>query len=172
VESVITRLTDGTEVLIREIRPSDKALLAAAHAGLSEESRLRRYLGAKPRLTASDLRYLTEVDGVSHYAVVAVLGDSEDGQIVGVARWIRLVDDPATAEAAVVVGDRLQGKGLGKLLARDLADAARRRGVRRIRASILSDNPPALALMRVIGQRLTDGGHVQGVHEVVADLAA
>jgi protein lysine acetyltransferase len=169
---VTTRLTDGTEVLIREIRASDKALLAAGHARLSEESRLRRFLSAKPRLTSSDLRYLTEVDGVNHYAVVAVLGDLEDAQIVGVARWVRVIDDPTTAEAAVVVGDEVQGRGLGKALARELADAARRRGVRRIRASILSDNPPALALMRVIGERLTDTGHVHGVHEVVVDLAA
>jgi protein lysine acetyltransferase len=162
------RLTDGTEVTIREIRASDKELLAAGHARLSERSQLRRFLGAKPRLTSSDLRYLTEVDGVNHYAVVALLGPD----IVGVARWVRLVDDPQEAEAAVVVGDRLQGKGLGKILARNLADAAGARGVRRIRASLLSDNPAALALMRVIGERLTDSGHDHGVHQVVAELAA
>jgi GNAT superfamily N-acetyltransferase len=167
---VITRLSDGTVVRIREIRASDKELLAAGYARLSEESRLRRFLGPKPRLTTSDLRYLTEVDGFNHYAVVAVMGDRAD--IVAVARWVRLVDDPESAEAAVVVGDPLQGKGLGKLLARELADSARRRGIKRITASILSDNPPALALMRVIGERLTDGGHHHGVHEVVAELAA
>jgi GNAT superfamily N-acetyltransferase len=165
---VKAQLTDGTEVLIREIRASDKGLLAAGHARLSERSRLRRFLGPKPRLTASDLRYLTEVDGVNHFAVVALA----DGEIVGVARWVRLVDYPTEAEAAVVVGDALQGRGLGKLLARDLADAARGRGIRRIRASILSDNPPAHALMRVIASRLTNGRHDQGVHEVTADLAA
>jgi L-amino acid N-acyltransferase YncA len=165
---VTTHLTDGTEVAIREIRAADKDLLAAGHARLSDRSRLRRFLGPKPRLTASDLRYLTEVDGVNHYAVVALHG----GEIAGVARWVRLVDDPAEAEAAIVVGDHLQARGLGKILARELADAARARGVRRIRASIMSDNPPALALMKVIGERLTDSGHVHGVHELVADLAA
>jgi hypothetical protein len=41
-----------------------------------------------------------------------------------------------------------------------------------MRASIMSDNPPALALMRVIASRLTDGGHHHGVHELVAELAA
>jgi RimJ/RimL family protein N-acetyltransferase len=165
---VTTHLTDGTKVRLREIRPDDKQLLAAGHARLSEQSRLRRFLGAKPRLTSSDLRYLTEVDGINHYAVVALAGPD----IVGVARWVRVVDDPQSAEAAVVVGDRLQGKGLGKILARDLADAARAQGIRRIRASILSDNPPALALLKVIAERLTDGGHEHGVHEVVAELAA
>jgi ribosomal protein S18 acetylase RimI-like enzyme len=165
---VTIKLTDGTLVTTREIRASDKDLLAAGYAHLSERSRLRRFLAPKPRLTSSDLRYLTEVDGVNHYAVVALLG----ADIVGVARWVRAHDDPEAAEAAVVVGDALQGLGLGKALARELADSARARGVRRIRASILSDNPPAMALLRVIGERLTDGGHEHGVHEVVAELAA
>jgi acetyltransferase len=165
---VTTHLTDGTEVAIREIRADDKPLLAVAHARLSARSQLRRFLGPKPRLTASDLRYLTEVDGVNHYAVVAMVG----GNIVAVARWVRRMDDETSAEAAVVVGDHLQGKGLGKILARDLADAARGRGIRRITASMLADNPPAMKLMQVIGERLTDGGYDHGVHELVAELAA
>src|SRR5215212_7941991 len=152
---------------IREIRADDKEQLAAGYARLSERSRLRRFLSPKPRLTSSDLRYLTEVDGINHFAIVATIGED----IVGVARWVRLHDDPEEAEAAIVVGDPHQGKGIGKMLARELADGARARGIRRIRASILSDNPPAHALMRVIGERLTDGGHEQGVHEVVAELA-
>jgi protein lysine acetyltransferase len=165
---VTTHLTDGTEVALREIRADDKALLAAGYARLSDRSRLKRFLGPKPKLTASDLRYLTEVDGVNHYAVVALIG----GHIVGVARWVRLHDDATSAEAAVVVGDPIQGKGLGKALARNLADAARARGVRRITASILSDNPPAVALLNVIAERLIDAGHHHGVHEMTAELAA
>jgi RimJ/RimL family protein N-acetyltransferase len=153
---------------IREIRADDKEQLAAGYARLSERSRLRRFLAPKPRLTRSDLRYLTEVDGINHFAIVATIGED----IVGVARWVRLHGDPEEAEAAIVVGDPYQGKGLGKMLARELADAARARGIRRIRASILSDNPPAHALMRVIAARLTDGGHDHGIHELVAELAA
>jgi RimJ/RimL family protein N-acetyltransferase len=162
------RLSDGTPIELRPIRPDDKKGLAAGYAHLSERSRLRRFLGPKPRLTASDLRYLTEVDGVNHYAVVAMSGRL----IVGVARWVRLVDHPDEAEVAVVVGDPLQGKGLGKILARNLADTAGAHGIRRVRASILSDNPPAMALMALIAGRLTDGGHHGGVHEVVGELAA
>ena len=162
------RLSDGTPIELRQIRADDKESLRTGYERLSERSRLRRFLGAKPRLTASDLRYLTEVDGVNHYAVVALWGRD----IVGVARWVRLVDDPEEAEAAVVVGDPLQGKGLGKILARDLADAARARGIRRVRATLLSDNPPAMALLRLIAGRLTDGGHHHGIHEVVGELAA
>jgi GNAT superfamily N-acetyltransferase len=168
---MLARLSDGAEVVIRPIRPCDKALLAAGLTRLSEVSIQRRFLGPKPRLTKGELRYLTEVDGVDHHAIVAVAPAWND-VIVASARWVRLASDPEAAEAAVVVCDDLQGKGLGKILARELADAARARGVRRIHASILSQNPPAVALMRVIADRLSEGGHVHGVHEVVAELAA
>src|SRR3954468_6331293 len=104
--------------VIREIRPEDKEMLAAGYARLSERSRLRRFLAPKPRLTKADLRYLTEVDGINHFALVATIGVD----IVGGARWVRLPAAPEAAEPGIVVGDRFQGKGLGKLLARELAD--------------------------------------------------
>ena len=168
---MVMQLTDGFEVVVRPIRPSDKELLATGLTRLSEATIQRRFLGPKPRLTRGELRYLTEVDGIDHFALVAVAPEWRDA-IVASARWVRLVADPLAAEAAIVVADPLQGKGLGRFLAREMADAARDRGIRRIHASMLSDNPPAMALMRVIAGRLSDGGHDHGVHEVVAELAA
>ena len=168
---MIVELSDGTEVVIRPIRPSDKAMLASGLTRLSETTIQKRFLGPKPKLTRGELRYLTEVDGIDHHALVAVV-PAWDDVIVAVGRSVRLVGRPADAEAAIVVCDDLQGKGLGKTLARMLADHARRQGIRRIHATMLSQNPPAVALMRVIADRLSDGGHDQGVHEVVAELAA
>jgi GNAT superfamily N-acetyltransferase len=164
------QLADGTRLLIRPIRPADKALLAAGLTRLSEATVQRRFLGPKPRLTQAELRYLTEVDGHDHFAIVAV--DPRSGDIVAVGRWVRLVSDPLDAEAAIVVCDDLQGRGLGKELAGRLADAARAHGIRRIHATMLSNNPPAHALMRVIAERLSGSGHDHGVQEVVAELAA
>jgi GNAT superfamily N-acetyltransferase len=168
---MLVELSDGTQVYVRPIQPSDKAMLAAGLTRLSEQSIQRRFLGPKPRFTKGELRYLTEVDGVDHHALVAVV-PAWDGVIVAVARSVRLVGDPEAAEAAIVVCDDLQGKGLGKTLARMLADHARHTGVRRIHATMLSQNPPAIALMQVIAERLRDGGHDHGVHQVVAELAA
>ena len=164
------KLSDGREDAIRPITPADKARLAAGLTQLSETTIQRRFLGPKPRLTSAELRYLTEVDGVDHYAIAAV--DPRTDDMVAVGRWVRLVGDPLAAEAAIVVCDALQGRGLGKALARLLADAARERGIQRIHATMLSDNPPAHALMRVIAERLNEGAHDFGTHELVADLAA
>ena len=168
---MLARLSDGTRVVIRAIRPGDKAMLARGLELLSEETRRRRFLGAKPRLTAGELRYLTEVDGEAHFALVAVLAERLD-HVVAVARYVRLPEDPATADAAIVVGDPWQRRGLGRRLAVMLADAARLHGVERFSATMLSDNPAAVALMRTLARRLEGGGHDHGVRQVVADLAA
>jgi GNAT superfamily N-acetyltransferase len=146
-------------------------MLAKGLELLSDESRRRRFLTAKPRLTAAELRYLTEVDGDSHFALVAVRPENFT-QIVAVARYVRLPDSPATAEAAIVVGDPWQRKGLGRRLAVMLADAAREHGIERFSATIASDNPGGLALMQTLSERLEQGGHSGGVRSLVAELAA
>ena len=168
---MLARIDDGTRVVIRRIRPDDKRMLAKGLALLSEESRRRRFLGAKPRLTDAELRYLTEIDGETHFALVAVLADHLD-RVAAVARYVRSATDPAIADAAIVVGDTWQRQGLGRRLAIMLADAARERGVERFSATMLSDNPAALALMRTLTRRLERGAHADGVREVVAELVA
>jgi GNAT superfamily N-acetyltransferase len=168
---MLVRLADGTRVVIRRIRPGDKRMLAEGLELLSEETRRRRFLGAKPRLTAAELRYLTEIDGEAHFALVAVLADRLD-RVVAVARYVRLPGDATTADAAIVVGDPWQRQGLGRRLAIMLADAARQNGIARFSATMLSDNPGALALMNTLSRRLERGPHAQGIRELVAELAA
>jgi RimJ/RimL family protein N-acetyltransferase len=161
---------DGTRIAFRHIRPDDKGRLAEALGRLSPQSRHRRFLMPKPRFSSAELRYLTEIDGFDHVAVVAVLADDPD-VFVGVGRFVRLREDPETAEVAVVVGDALQGQGLGRALGRRLADEALENGVRRFTATLLGENVAAHRLLASISARLE--GHLAGGHrELVADLAA
>ena len=161
---------DGTQLYVRHIKPGDKDLLGKAWLQLSERSQQRRFLAPKPVLTKRDLRYLTEIDGHNHVALVAVRLDAPK-RLVAVARYVRLPDDPHTAEVAVTVADSMQGMGIGTQLGVLLADEARGRGVLRFSASILSDNKPALRLISRMGRRLDS--HVDhGVSDLVTDLAA
>jgi acetyltransferase len=164
------RLADGTQVLLRPIRSDDKARLDEAFGRLSDESRRLRFLAPKPRLSSSELRYLTEIDGDGHVALLAVLAHRPDF-IVGVGRFVRLADRPDSAEVAIVVGDPWQGQGLGRHMGLALADIARAHGIRRFTASMLSDNHAAHALFSRISDRLHYEHH-QGIEELVAELAA
>ena len=167
---MLTRIKNGTAVAVREIQPEDKARLTAAMAHVSDASLRQRFLTAKPRLTGADLRYLTEVDMLDHYALVAVLAGRPDA-IIGVARWIRDPEHQDAAEAAVLVGDAFHGQGLGTLLGLAIADAARERGVVRFTATMLEDNAAAHRLFERISERLVVR-HDGVLDELVAELAA
>jgi len=164
------RAGDGTQLYVRHVKPRDQDLIAKAWLQLSQESQTRRFLAPKPVLTKGDLRYLTEIDGHDHVALVAFRMD-DPTRLVAVARYVRLKDEPETAEVAVTVGDEMQGKTVGRQLGILLADEARGRGIRRFSATILADNRAALRLMGTMSRRLElHADH--GVRDLVADLAA
>jgi acetyltransferase len=73
--------------------------------------------------------------------------------ILGVARFVRLAEDPEAAEFAVVVGDPWQGEGLGTELLERLADVAVEHGVGRFTATVLAENGPAHTLLRRLAGR-------------------
>ena len=58
--------------------PDDKPGSRRFFARLSDESRRRRFLGPKPKLSARELAFLTEVDQCRHVALVAVDRDGRD----------------------------------------------------------------------------------------------
>jgi RimJ/RimL family protein N-acetyltransferase len=156
-------------VHIRPIEPSDKAVLAEGLRRLSDASVRLRFLSSKPSFTAAELRYLTEVDGHDHIALVAI---DDAGCLIGVARCVRLAGRPDTAEMAIVVGDPWQGQGVGRELAEALSAAARAAGIRRFEALVQAGNAPARAVARRIAARLQEGDVSAGVRELSLDLAA
>jgi GNAT superfamily N-acetyltransferase len=142
------RLRDGREVVLRLVRPDDKERLHRGFLALSPESRYRRFFTIKSDLTDEELRYLTEVDGVHHFALGAISADGEDG--VGVARFIQIDGEPGVAEAAIAVLDGCHGQGLGSLLFQRLIAAAAERGVERFRCEMLGTNAGMSDLVRAL----------------------
>ena len=148
-EGELVELRDGGRVRIRPIRSDDKPRLVEAFQGLSDTSRYRRFLGYKKELSVAELAMLTEVDHHQHEALGAL--DSETGEGVGVARFVREPGRPEVAEAAVTVVDGWQGRGLGRALLSRLAARAREEGVREFTATLLTDNRAMLRLFRDLG---------------------
>jgi GNAT superfamily N-acetyltransferase len=146
-------LADGTRVTLRFIEPEDAAELRRCFARLSPRSRYQRFLGGVSELTDEMVAYLTHVDGVRHVAVVATT-DSHDLKSevgLGVARFVRLADEPGVAEAAITVVDDAQGRGIGRLLMSTLATLAVARGVQVFRGEVLADNERMRRLLGEVG---------------------
>jgi RimJ/RimL family protein N-acetyltransferase len=135
-------------VTIRPIDSGDKEGLATFFSRLSDESRRRRFLGPKPKLSARELRFLTEVDQCRHVALVAL---TPDGAIVGVGRYATWHDSPDRAEMAFAVVDEWQGRGLGTRLGNQLVARARTSGIAALTGSTFATNMPATALLKKLG---------------------
>jgi RimJ/RimL family protein N-acetyltransferase len=168
---VIERLPDGAPVLIRPIRPDDKGMLADGLRRLSPESAQRRFLTPKRSFSRTELRYLTEVDGRDHVALVVEPFGTAERRLIAVARFVRLQADPEAADVAFTVADEWQGRGLGSLLGVKIAAKARLLGIRRFTATMASDNVPGHRLMGKLTQHLEQQHVGGGVDELVLDLA-
>lgn len=138
-------LRDGTEVVVRPIRPGDHDRLGSFYSHLSPRTRYLRFFTHHPALSDQILNYLTNLDYFDRYALVATLED----EIVGVARYERI--DNERAEAAVVVQDDMQSRGLGTLLLTKLGAVARRRGIATFEGDVLSENRQMFDLVRSLG---------------------
>jgi acetyltransferase len=143
-------LPGGSRVNARPIGPQDKPALLAFFGRLSDESRRRRFLGPKPKLSSRDLVFLTEVDQQRHVALVAL---DPAGAIVAVARYAAWPGAAARADLAVAVADEWHRRGLGSALAGRLVAHARAAGLEALTASTLNENGPSRALLKRLGFR-------------------
>lgn len=143
------RLRDGAEVIVRPVRPDDRELFVAGFERLGEESRYRRFLAYKKKLSERELDFFTRLDHKRHEAIGAI--DPATGEGIGVARMHVSDNDPTVAEAAVTVVDDWQGRGLGGLLLDRITARAGELGVHRFEASLLTTNKAMLTLFEHLG---------------------
>jgi acetyltransferase len=142
-------LRDGLPVTIRPIRADDAPRLQALHSRLSSETIYRRFLGPHPQLSAPEAERLANVDYAASMAFVAALPAGDDEMLIGVARYAALGPQrPGEAEAAIVIEDRYQSRGLGRQLLERLAAYAKAHGVRVFVAEVSTHNDRILHFIR------------------------
>ena len=73
-------------------------------------------------------------------------------EIVGECRFVRLADQPDTADLGVTVVDAWQGRGLGSALLARLSERALEAGIEYFTAEVLAENRAMLALLPALGQ--------------------
>jgi GNAT superfamily N-acetyltransferase len=152
-------LDDGRAVLLRPVVPEDRERVRNAIAGMSRESRYRRFFSSIVNPSDDLLRYFTEVDQHNHVAWGALDPSAEGQPGIGIARFIRDRERPNVAEVAFAVRDDLQGHGLGTLLLAVLYLVARSRGIDTFRAVVLDDNYGVIDWLSELGAngKLRDG---------------
>jgi acetate---CoA ligase (ADP-forming) len=138
-------LKDGGTLRLRPPAAADAGALLAFLRSLSDRSLYLRFHGIRT-LDESLAETLVEPDWVERGALVGWLGD----RVVGVANYVRL-RDPAVAEAAFMVADAEQGRGIGTRLLEQLAGRAAETGISSFVAEVLAENRQMLSVFTGAG---------------------
>jgi len=141
------QLSEGTEVLLRPIRPEDEPAEHEMLSSLSEETLRTRFFSTIKNISHEWLILFCNIDYDRHMAIVAEVRENGKEKMIGVARLI-MNPDLTSGELAVLVHDRFQGKGLGHKLVEVLIGIGRERGLENIRAEVLTENERMLKVFR------------------------
>lgn len=144
-------LADHTWVRLAHVGPADRQRLLNGFRQLSTASNIRRFHSFRKDFSARELDYLLQVDQVHHLAIGALDENWRQDTGIGLARCIGSKDEPDTAEVAITIIDKYQGRGLGRLLYTVLQNQARQSGYRYLRNIVGKDNRPMLHLLKDLG---------------------
>lgn len=131
-------ISHSEHLICRPLVPADKVYLEAGLPLLSPESRYNRFFRPVQALSASELRFFTEVDQQSH--VAWGMHTAEERPLgIGVGRYVHLPEQPGTAEFAITVIDPYQRRGIGSHLLDLLLALARQQGLHTLRGYFLPE---------------------------------
>lgn len=141
------KLSDGTPVLLRPIKPEDEPLWMNLLASCSRESiysRFRYFFHWESHQVA--VRYCY-IDYNREIAIVAEVQENDSRKLVAVGR---LIADPdhETAEYAVLVADAWQNRDLGGILTDYCFEIAKRWKVKKMVAQTTTDNSRMIAVFQ------------------------
>jgi acetyltransferase len=164
------QLNDGTDIVIRPIRPEDAEIEQAFIRGLSPESRYFRFMNSIHELSLEMLVRFTQIDYHNEMALVAINSDANGEEEIGVARYLTN-PDKKTCEFAIVVSDKWQGKGIARLLMQKLIDIARNRSLEIMEGQVLANNYRMLELMTSLNFQIANDPNDPGIKVVVQRLS-
>lgn len=158
------RLKDGTQVLLRPIRPEDEPLEAELIRGFSEETSRFRFFQVIKDITHEMLVRFCNIDYDREMAIIAEYNEDGKRRNVGVGRLI-MEPDRKRGEFAVVVADDFQGRGLGTKLIDVLIGIADEKGLETMYGIVLPENERMIKLCKKLGFDIK-----YGPEEVVVEL--
>lgn len=163
------QLRNGTDILIRPIRPEDAELERTFIEGLSQQSRFYRFMHNVKMVTPEMLARFTQIDYHRELALVALVEEKGKWIEIGISRYVQNPDG-ASCEFAVVVADQWQRTGIGYKLMELLIDAARQKGLKYMDGIVLKENTGMRKLARAMGFELRDHDQDEDVVYVIKKL--
>jgi acetyltransferase len=145
--SYLIKLIDDTEVLIRPIKPEDEPNEKEMFANFSKQTLYFRFFGYIKDITHDMLTRFTQIDYNREMALIGEINVDGKTQMIGVSRIVSDLENH-TAEFAIVVADAWHGKGLGAHLMDKILEIAKKKGIKKVYASVMKANDTMVQMFR------------------------
>ena len=119
---------DGESVTIRPAKPVDARRIQEHFYTLNKDDVVSRFFHEKTAFLQEEILCVSQVDYIKDLTIIGLVGEFGFGRVVAVGEYLMLHSENI-AEVAFSVSSDYQGKGLGKILLRKLAEAARENGI-------------------------------------------
>ena len=144
------QMEDGTPLVLRPIKPEDEPLWHDLLASCSTQTIWFRFSHLFKHTTHEMASRYCFIDYDRELGIVAEVVEPGGRKLLGVGR-LAADADHHTAEFALLVADRWQGRGLGGVLADHCLTIAKDWGIRRVVGELSPDNLRMLAVFRSRG---------------------
>ena len=146
----IMNTKDGSELLVRPVKPTDEEMLSDMFYDLSDQTIINRFFSMLKSMPHRKLQQFCCIDYTNEMSLVAIAGSGPKQKIVGLGSYYL---NPATqrAEIAFLVADAWQGKGIGTYMMRSLVKTSKSKNIKGLTAEVLRDNVAMIALMHKSG---------------------
>ncbi len=142
-------LSDGTEVLVRPVKPTDEKPFKDLFYSLSETSRYHRFFSRMQFMSHGSRQTFVNVNYREQVALAAVVKSAEGERLLGLGQYIKMPNQPR-AEVAFLVGDEWQHRRLGSKLMDYLIRIARQSHLKGFEAEVLTENKGMLSVFEAL----------------------
>ena len=151
------KLKDGTEVLLRPIKPEDEFLWQEMFDSFSQETVRYRFFRLIKDTPHEYRTRFCNIDYDREIGIVAEITEKGKRRLIGVTRIIMTPGSEDEAEFALVVSDKWHRIGLGSELLDYTFEIGKDKKLNRIYGIVLKDNTPMISLCREKGFVFSEG---------------
>ncbi len=148
-----TREIDGEMVTIRPVKPVDQRRIQEHFYNLDKKDVISRFFHDKSSFVRDEMEDLSQIDYIKNLTIVAIVGEFGFGRVVAVGEYLLDMEENS-AEIAFSVNRDFQGKGIGKILIKKLAEAARKNEISGMHAFTSSRNKPMVKLFKMLPYKI------------------
>jgi len=163
------KLSDGTNIKIRPVKPTDERMLQELYYSMKKEDRYLRFFTTISSFGHKKIQPQVNIDYFTKMIIVGEIIDEAEQKIISTAGFFK-TKEPSKAEIGGVVHEKWRGKGIMRFMLEHLAKIGRELNVRIFSGDILLQNKPMLHIINTIGYPITYRNVESGEFEFAYDI--